>query len=93
VLLGMVLVAVGTFFAQAIATGYVGHTATTDRGTASGIYLASYFLGGLAGSVVLGELFDSAGWPACVAGIAVSLAAACALAVPMRPAAIPAPKP
>jgi predicted MFS family arabinose efflux permease len=89
VLLGMVLVAVGTFFAQAIATGYVGHTATTDRGAASGIYLASYFLGGLAGSVVLGQLFDRAGWPACVAGIAVSLAAACALAVPMRPAVTP----
>jgi predicted MFS family arabinose efflux permease len=93
VLLGMVVIAVGTFFAQAIATGYVGRTATTDRGAASGIYLACYFLGGLAGSVVLGELFDRAGWPACVAGIAVALAAACALVVPMRPAATATPSP
>ncbi len=87
VLTGMVLIAVGTFFAQAIATGYIGHTANTDRGAASGMYLASYFIGGLCGSVVLGRLFDSAGWPACVAGIAISLAVACLLVVPMRPAA------
>jgi hypothetical protein len=42
VLGGMVLVAIGTFFAQATATGFVGRAATTDRGSASGIYLASY---------------------------------------------------
>ena len=44
VLLGLALVAVGTFFAQATATGFVGRAATTDRGSASGLYLASYFL-------------------------------------------------
>jgi hypothetical protein len=49
VLTGMVLVGVGTFFAQAVATGFVGRAATGDRGSASGIYLACYFLGGLAG--------------------------------------------
>ena len=32
VLAGLALVAVGTFFAQAIATGFVGRAATTDRG-------------------------------------------------------------
>jgi YNFM family putative membrane transporter len=74
VLAGLVLVAVGTFFAQAVATGFVGRAAATDRGSASGIYLASYFLGGLAGSVVLGQVFDRFGWPACVAGIGVALA-------------------
>ena len=47
VLAGMVLVAAGTFFAQALATGFVSHTAMRDRSAASGIYLASYFIGGL----------------------------------------------
>jgi hypothetical protein len=37
--------AVGTFFAQAVTTGFVGRTATEDKGAASGIYLASYFSG------------------------------------------------
>ena len=50
VLTGMALAAIGTFFAQATATGFVSRAALTDRGAASGIYLASYFLGGLAGS-------------------------------------------
>jgi YNFM family putative membrane transporter len=72
-LLGLALIGVGTFFAQATATGFVGRAATTDHGAASGLYLASYFLGGLAGSAVLGQLFDRVGWTACVVGIGVSL--------------------
>ena len=73
VLTGMVLVAVGTFFAQAVATGFVSRAATHNRSAASGIYLASYFLGGLVGSAVLGRLYEDIGWAACVAGIGVSL--------------------
>ena len=79
VLAGMVLISAGTFFAQAIATGFVSRMAGSGRGAASGIYLASYFSGGLVGSVLLGQLFDRAGWPACVAGIACALLAACLL--------------
>jgi predicted MFS family arabinose efflux permease len=81
VLTGMVLVGVGTFFAQAIGTGYVGRAATSDRAAASGLYLASYYLGGLVGAAVLGQVFDRLGWAACVAVIAFSLAAAGLLAV------------
>jgi len=72
-LLGLVLVGVGTFFAQATATGFVARVATSDRGAASGLYLASYFLGGLLGSAVLGQVFDRLGWTACVIGIGLSL--------------------
>jgi MFS transporter, YNFM family, putative membrane transport protein len=79
VLSGLVLVGIGTFLTQATATGYVGRTATTDRAAASGLYLASYFFGGLVGSAVLGQLFDRFGWTACVAGIGVALVAAAAL--------------
>jgi MFS transporter, YNFM family, putative membrane transport protein len=88
VIVGLMLVGVGTFFAQATATGFVGRAATSDRGSASGLYLASYFFGGLAGAAVLGQLFDRLGWPACVAGIGVALAAAALLALRLR---IPAP--
>ena len=62
VLIGMVLVGAGTFFAQACATGFVGRAATSDRGAASGLYLACYFFGGLIGSAVLGVIFDMFGW-------------------------------
>jgi len=85
VLAGMTLVGVGTFFAQAVATGFVARAATADRGAASGIYLASYFFGGLVGSVVLGQLFDRLGWAACVGGIALALGSAAILAVRLIP--------
>lgn len=84
VIFGMMLVGVGTFFAQAAATGFVGHAATADRGSASGIYLACYFFGGLVGSAVLGQLFDRFGWTACVTGIALSLVVAAALALRLK---------
>jgi predicted MFS family arabinose efflux permease len=84
VLFGMVLVAAGTFFAQAAATGFVGRAATGDRGAAGGLYLAGYFLGGLVGSLVLGRVFDAFGWGACVVGIGAALAAAAALAFQLR---------
>ena len=90
VIAGLALVGVGTFFAQATATGFVGHAATTDRGSASGIYLACYFFGGLVGTAVLGQLFDRLGWAACVAGVGVALALAAVLAVRLK---IPAPAP
>ncbi|MDD1526378.1 MFS transporter [Bradyrhizobium sp. WBOS7] len=76
VLTGMVLVGVGTFFAQAAATAFVGQAAPDNRGIASGTYLACYFGGGLVGTAVLGRLFDAFGWPACVLGVGAALAAA-----------------
>jgi YNFM family putative membrane transporter len=84
VLAGMVLVAVGTFFAQALATGFVSHTATRDRSAASGMYLASYFIGGLIGTAVLGQVFDRFGWPAAVVGIAIALGSGALLSFYLR---------
>lgn len=84
VLAGLVLVGVGTFFAQAAATGYVGRTAGEQRTTAGGLYLACYYLGGLTGAALLGQVFDRFGWAACVAGVAVSLVAIAALATLTR---------
>jgi predicted MFS family arabinose efflux permease len=84
VMAGLVLVGGGTFFAQATATGFVSRAATVDRGSASGIYLACYFFGGIVGSAVLGQLFDRFGWTACVAGIGLSLGVAAVLATRLR---------
>lgn len=84
VLTGMVLVGIGTFFAQAAATGFVGLAAHENRGVASGTYLACYFCGGLVGSAILGQLFDRFGWRACVAGIFASLLLASLLAVRLK---------
>lgn len=84
VLLGLVLVGVGTFLAQAIATGVVGRAARQDRAAASGLYLFAYYLGGLIGTSVLGHAFQHFGWSACVIGVAAALAAGAALALRLR---------
>jgi MFS transporter, YNFM family, putative membrane transport protein len=84
VLTGMILVGVGTFFAQAAATGFVGRAVSENRGVASGTYLACYFFGGLVGSAVLGQLFDRLGWTACVAGVGATLLVAGLLATRLR---------
>jgi predicted MFS family arabinose efflux permease len=80
VLAGMALAAAGTFFAQATATAFVSRAAAGDKGAASGLYLASYFLGGLVGSAVLGQLFDRFGWAACLGGVGVGLTLAAGFA-------------
>jgi MFS transporter, YNFM family, putative membrane transport protein len=73
VLLGMALVAVGTFLAQALATGFVSRAASADRAAASGLYLASYFSGGLVGAIVLGQIYMGGGWLAMLGCVAVVL--------------------
>lgn len=84
VLAGLALMGVGTFFAQAGATGFVGRAAASDRAAASGLYLAFYYLGGLAGAAALGQVYDRLGWTATVAAIGVALALAVLLAARLQ---------
>lgn len=81
-LAGLALVAVGTFLAQAVATSIVGRRAVTDKAGASGIYLASYYSGGLIGSFVVGQVYAQAGWNAAVVALVLALAIAISLAGP-----------
>lgn len=84
VIAGMTLVGVGTFFAQAVATGHVGRIAKGHKAAASGLYLSSYYCGGLAGAAVIGILFDDHGWAAAVAGVFVALGLAAVLGWGLR---------
>jgi predicted MFS family arabinose efflux permease len=86
VLGGLTLIGAGTFFAQATATGFVGRHATVDPGSASGLYLASYFCGGLAGAAVVGMVYERWGWSTAVAVIGAVLLLAGALAGQLAPA-------
>ncbi|HEU0311049.1 MAG TPA: MFS transporter [Sphingomicrobium sp.] len=84
IIIGMTLVGIGTFFAQAVATGHVGRIADSDKAAASGLYLSSYYCGGLAGAAVVGFLFDRFGWNAAVAGVAIALGIAAYLGLKLR---------
>ncbi len=90
VIIGMTLVGIGTFFAQAVATGHVGRIANGDKAAASGLYLSSYYCGGLAGAAVIGQLFDRFGWPVAVGGVFAALALAALLGLKLaRPEGTP----
>jgi predicted MFS family arabinose efflux permease len=84
IIAGMTLVGIGTFFAQAVATGHVGRIARGHKAAASGLYLSSYYCGGLAGAAVIGILFDGYGWSAAVGGVFVALALAAILGAGLR---------
>ena len=81
---GMTLVGIGTFFAQAVATGHVGRIARGDKAAASGLYLSSYYCGGLVGAAVIGQLFDRFGWFAAVGGVFAALGLAGLLGLNLR---------
>lgn len=85
VIVGMTLVGIGTFFAQAVATGHVGRIAQADKAAASGLYLSCYYCGGLAGAAVIGLLFDGFGWVAAVGGVFAALGLAAILGTGLKP--------
>lgn len=84
ILAGLTLFAVGTFFAQATATGFIGRAAKSDRAAASGLYLASYYLGGLIGAAMLGQIFVQFGWSATVGAIGAALGLAALAAATLK---------
>jgi len=64
---GLAICSSGVFICQAAASSFVGTAATTARSAAAGLYVAFYYVGGSAGAVVPGELWNRFGWPGCVA--------------------------
>ncbi len=67
VLVALAVIGAATFFAQASATGFVSSRAKSDQAAANGLYLTSYYLGGLAGALLLGQVHTQLGWEGTVA--------------------------
>jgi YNFM family putative membrane transporter len=66
IIAGLALSATGVFACQAAASSYVGKAAGKARSSAAGLYVALYYFGGGAGSVVPGFFWQKAGWNGCV---------------------------
>jgi predicted MFS family arabinose efflux permease len=58
---------------QSVSTGYVTITAQTGRSSAVGLYVTSFYFGGAFGATLGGFAWTIAGWPGCVAMIALML--------------------
>lgn len=67
VIAGLSISAFGTFICQAVATSYVGTTVQASRSSATGLYVAFYYLGGSLGAIIPGLAWGVGQWPACVA--------------------------
>ena len=73
VLVALAVIAAAMFFAQAAATSFVNRHVTQDRAAAIGLYLSSYYAGGLMGALLLGQMQANFGWTGVVAGLAAAL--------------------
>jgi predicted MFS family arabinose efflux permease len=67
IVIGLALMAVGVFGAQAASQGYIGIVARERRSTAAALYIAVYYIGGGLGAVLPAPLWSRGGWPAVVA--------------------------
>ena len=70
---GLAITAACGFVCQAISTSYVVVTAGEGRSSAVGLYVTSYYVGGSVGGALPGLAWNTAGWPGCVAMVAVVL--------------------
>jgi MFS family permease len=69
---GLTLESSGVFACQSAASSHVGKAVNESRSSAAGLYVALYYLGGCAGSILPGLLWKQTGWPGCV-GIIISM--------------------
>jgi predicted MFS family arabinose efflux permease len=66
VVAGIALCCSGVFVCQTLTNKMVGERAGKARASAVGLYVAFYYLGGFAGSLIPGFLWGWGGWKACV---------------------------
>jgi YNFM family putative membrane transporter len=65
--LGLLLVCLGVFPQQTLATGFVGMAARGAKSTAVGLYVTSYYIGGSFGGIIPAAAWHATGWPGCAA--------------------------
>jgi MFS transporter, YNFM family, putative membrane transport protein len=81
ILFGLSIIGMAIFFAQAAATGYLSKSVTADRAQANGLYLTSYYFGGLMGAIILGQINMIYGWSGTVTAVGLAVFVAMTLAM------------
>jgi len=71
VVAGLAACCSGVFISQAAATSFVGVAAKQNRALALGLYVSFYYAGGSLGGTAPGWLWQTFGWPGCVALVVV----------------------
>ena len=69
IVVGLTICATCGLVCQAVSTGYVVTTAKDGRSSAAGLYASMFYIGGSAGSFLIGFVWNATGWSGCVAAI------------------------
>jgi predicted MFS family arabinose efflux permease len=73
IIAGLAIATCGGFLCQTSATSFVAVNAKAGRSAAVGLYVTFYYIGGSAGGFLPGYVWMWAGWPGCVATVALVL--------------------
>lgn len=65
--LGLLMICLGIFPQQTLATGFIGVVARTAKSTAVGLYVTFYYIGGSFGGIIPAAAWHSTGWIGCAA--------------------------
>ena len=90
VIAGLAICSSGMFIAQASATSFVGTAAKHNRALALGLYVSCYYAGGSFGGTAPGWLWQTFGWPGCVALVVAIQMVIAAIAFTMGRQVVPA---
>jgi MFS transporter, YNFM family, putative membrane transport protein len=60
--LAMLVMMAGMFSIHSVLSGYLNHLESSRKGMINGLYVSSYYSGGVLGSFLPGLLYQSAGW-------------------------------
>jgi sugar phosphate permease len=64
---GLALMTAGIFTEQTLSLGYIGVATRRARSAAVGLYASIYYIGGSLGGIAPSGIWQSLGWPGCVA--------------------------
>jgi predicted MFS family arabinose efflux permease len=71
IIAGLTICAICGMVCQAVSTGYVVTTAKEGRSSAAGLYASTFYIGGSAGALLMGFVWNATGWTGCVVCIVI----------------------
>ncbi len=81
IIAGLALISAAVFIEGALSIGFIGAAARRAKSVAVGLYVTVYYIGGSLGGIAPAGIWHRAGWPGCVALIALVQTAMLAIAL------------
>ena len=76
IIAAMLLLCTGLFTTQPASSAFIGDNARSAKGSATSLYLFSYYMGGSIGAILPGLFWHAFGWPGVVGSCLIALTGA-----------------